>query len=142
MDTDPQTVEVGPHTYLIGKLDAFAQLHVARRLAPLFTSLQKLPTGMEAKDASLEMFQPLVDALAQMSDTDVEYVLVKCLAVVQRKVPGTAATVAVWNSAAKRPQFDDVDLSVMLQLCAQVIMRSIGGFLGGLGAVLPGAPPA
>lgn len=135
MDTDPQTVTIGPHTYRIGKLDAFSQLHVARKLAPLLTGLQKV------SELTLdEALPPILNSLSQMSDSDVEYVLTKCLSVVSRALPGgVAGWQPIWNSHAKRPQYEDIELPEMVQLAGQVIQRSLGGFLGALGPAI-GSP--
>ncbi len=140
MDIEYPTVEVGAHTYRIGKLDAFAQLHVARKLAPLLTGLQKV-SELSLDDA----LPPILNALSQMPDSDVEYVMVKCLSVVQRALPaGVQGWQPIWNSAAKRTQFEDIDLAVMIQLAGQVITRNLGGFLGALGPAIgsPSGTPA
>lgn len=129
---EPTEVTVGTHTYQIGKLDAFAQLHVMRRMAPLLTGLQSI------SELQLDSALPtILKSLAEMEDADVEYIMTKCLAVVRRKVPGgTHTLVPVWNAQAKRPQFDDLELAQLLQLVGQVIMGNLGGFLGGLGPLI------
>lgn len=129
---EPIEVEVGPHTYRISKMDAFSQLHVARKMAPLLAGLKSLT------DLSLdEAFLPIAKALSEMSDQDVEYVLTKCLAVCARKMPaGMNGYQPVWNSHAKRPQYEDLDLPVMLQLSARVIQENLGSFLGAAGPII------
>lgn len=132
MDFELPTIEVGAHTYQIGKLDAFAQLHVARKLAPLLAGVQKL------SDITLDTAAPaILKSLSEMPDADVEYVIAKCLSVVRRKLPaGVAGWTPIWNAAAKRPQFEDLELGEIMQLTAQVVTRSLSGFLGGLGPAI------
>src|SRR3954454_7791875 len=109
---------IGDHQYRTrGKMNARAQFHVARRLAPavsqLATLAPPLQSAAEGGDGlAVEMFaRPLTDALAKMSDTDCDYVLDHCLGIVQRLQGGNGAATQVWsdiwNARASRLQFED-----------------------------------
>lgn len=76
--------------YSTGKLDAFRQFHITRRLLPVMLglagaadSVAAILSGSGAPNPA--ELQPMADAIAGMSDTDAEYVLQNCLAVCQRQ---------------------------------------------------------
>jgi hypothetical protein len=126
------------HDYRIGRMDAFKQLHVSRRLAPIIPTL--LPVllqvakneGLSVNDIanSAKILQPFADAMAGMSDADAEYVMTACLAVVQRH--SANAWAPVWSERAKSCMFDDIDLGVMMKLTLEVVKDSLGPFIRGL----------
>lgn len=106
-----------------GKLDAFKQLHVVRRLAPLLGSLDS------AREA--DVFQALAVAMAGMADADVDFVLFACLALVQRKQGDS--WVAVFMPATKLMQFDDIDMACMMQMIIRVLQENLASFFSGGG---------
>lgn len=147
--------ELGADTFRIGKLNAFQQFHLSRKVAPIIPTLiplfLKLQTsGKEVKAASestegavgvlaplsgdlgamAEMLQPFADGIAGMPDETAEFILSTCLGVVQRK-QGTA-WFPVWNASQNVCMFDDLDLGVMLKLSVRVITESLGPFLRGM----------
>lgn len=125
-------------TYRVGKLDAFKQLHVSRRIAPIIPPL--IPVFMEIaaggtnpfedSENLAESLQPFTDALANMKDSEAEYVIGTCLSVVQRKNGQGWAN--VWNVQGNCSMFDDMDMSVMLPLVIQVVKDNLGSFMNGL----------
>ena len=141
-------IQVGQHNYVIGKLDAFAQFHVSRRIAPVIPTI--LPLLQEfhkpAVQSALEKAKsnesvdfselsglgpallPFADALAQMSDENSEYVIKTCLSVVKRVTSGGSSAVARNNVI----MFDDIDLGSMLPLVIAVLRGSLGNFIRGL----------
>ena len=130
--------EIGGHRYRSEKLDAFKQLHVSRKIAPIVPKLLPMFMKFAEKRESLtedlsgmaEAFEPLAQALADMPDADCEYVFNACLGVVSRNQQGNWAS--IWSQGAKQLMFDDVDLGVMTQITAKVIWDSLGGFIQGL----------
>jgi hypothetical protein len=133
--------------YRAGKLDAFQQLHVSRKLAAV---LPKAVPGLlamagSAEDAANDLgslvaaFAPAGEALAAMPEADVDFVFHTCLAVVQRRnATGRAETwSAIWNGAARRLMFEDIGLDAMTQIVFRVIGDSLGNFTRGLLAKLP-----
>lgn len=122
-------------TYRSGRLSAMQQFHVARRVAPALTGLvSALGGAAPSKEDFAKSLASLADAVAQMADSDAEYVLGTCLGVVSRQTePNTWAP--VWR--AGQLAFDDIDLGMMLQLTAKVIQDSLGNIFGALPASLP-----
>lgn len=152
--------DIGGVTYRTAKLDAFAQLHVSRKIAPVlpkllpaifkvagsgqkgvFAALSKgdsATVDAEAINDLAAALEPVAEALAAMPDQDAEYVYAACLSVVQRRQGDTWAP--VWNRQHETCMFDEIDLGVMTQLVARVTMDSLGGFIKGLLAKTAGSP--
>ncbi|MDE2403048.1 MAG: hypothetical protein KGL90_15435 [Burkholderiales bacterium] len=129
--------ELNGQTYRIGKLDAFKQFHVSRKVAPLIPKLVPafvaLSSGKDAfGDMSklAEVLAPFADAMADMPDEAAEYVVGTCLSVVQRRQGQSWAP--VWSAQGKTIMFDDIDLSTTLPLVVQVIRENLGSFISGL----------
>lgn len=124
--------------YRIGRLDAFKQLHVSRRLAPVvptlvpvFLKIARQESAMQDIPGTAALLQPFADALASMADADAEYLLSTCLSVVQRKTSETTWA-PVWSDKARACMFDDMDLGVMVKLVLEVVKDSLGPFMRGL----------
>lgn len=130
--------QIGQHWYSAGKLNAFQQLHVARRLAPVLTGLKDvLQGGLERLKANpLEAVVPLADALSKMKDEDTNYIVTTCLGVVQRQqaegLPWAGCTDAHGNI-----MFDDIDMLIMVQIVWKVLEGSVMGFSNALQGMLP-----
>lgn len=114
----------GGHQYVLtGKLDAFAQLHIARKLGPAVPIVQGLvATANAAKDKSLLT----VLMLAQIGDMDTEHVIHKCLSVVGRRQEG--GKVARVQNSDGGLMFDDISMQTLLDLTVAVIEENLGDF--------------
>lgn len=132
-------------TYSIGRLPAFDQFHISRRLAPLLGALVAVVDQEDVKalkdandgdimrtlenpDATslLEKFQPLCDALATMNDEDAEYIINKCLNVTERKNTGGMTGFAPVRKAGAI--MFDLPLPDMLAITFHTIMENMGDF--------------
>lgn len=129
--------EVSGKTYRIGRLNAFQQLHVSRKIGPLvpslvpaFVALARAGAAADKPDQLAQMAAPFLDALAEMDDASVEYLAATCLSVVQRQQG--SAWAPVWSAQSNCLMFDDVDLGTLLPLVVQVITRNLGPFINGL----------
>lgn len=129
--------EINGVQYRSGKLDTFKQLHLSRKIAPVVPKVlpafaaiarRKKANADDDIDVIAEALQPVADALAQMSEQDVEYVLNNCLSVVQRRQGKDWAR--VWSGDTL--MFDDIDLPTMLQISMKVIWDNLGAFISGL----------
>ena len=127
--------EIAGQRYRAEKLDAFKQLHVSRKIAPIVPKLLPMflkfaQMGESMKDdlpGMAQAFEPLAQALAEMPDADCEYVFNACLGVVARHQQGNWAS--IWNGSL---MFDDIDIGVMVQIASKVIWDSLGNFISGL----------
>lgn len=136
---------INGNEYRAGKLTAFQQLHVSRKLAGILPKV--VPALVAATEAGSDLsslltaFGPAAEALAAMPESDVDFVYHTTLAAVSRKQG--SAWCAIWNGSAKTLQFDDIDLSIMSQIVFQVLKDSLGSFMQGfLASALAGSPPA
>lgn len=130
-------IELNGNTYRIGKLNAMDQFHVSRRIAPIIPTLipvfLKLAQGggLTGNLTALgDALLPFAEGISSMSDEASEFVLATCLSVVHRQTGTTWAP--VWSKAAKATMFDDIDLSVLLNLAIRVIKDSLEPFIRGL----------
>jgi hypothetical protein len=123
-----------------GKLSAFEQFHVFRKLTPVISGLiesfsthktarEKAGPNGEAEAIDKEFWSavgPVAKAISEMSKEDSEYVLQTCLKAVQRFAPPNS-----WVNLTT-PQghmmFEDVDLGSMLQLTYAVLEDNLGNF--------------
>lgn len=121
--------EAGGHQYVSSKMNAFTQFHVARKLAPVVAEvLPILSKGIDLEKGITEI-EPVMQAIAKMEETDVNYVLFACLAVVRRVQKG-GGSVPIWNENARRLQFDDIEMPQMLQIAAYVLKDNLTSFMG------------
>ena len=117
-------LKIGEQMYRSGKLDAFQQLHVARRLAPFLGRL----AGTDGRDAERDVLAIIGDiagAVATVSDEDVEYILNVCLEVTERRQPGGSWAPLRRNGVT---MFGDVSLPAMLSIASEVIRENLADF--------------
>lgn len=117
--------------YRSGTMNAMTQFRVAKRLLPILGPLMKAAkAGQSGEEGGLEVFMAAAEAIADLPDSDTDYILAQCLAVVSRESgPGWAD---IWNRQADRLAYDDISLPAMLQLAGMVIMENLGGFFPAL----------
>jgi len=142
--------EINGQQYQSGKLDAFKQFHVARRLAPLISGVSAALKGDAAPSAEgaaadsvqpqpeqrkdfADFLEPMADALAHMPDADCDYILFTCLGVVKRQQGDGWAKVLA--PGGRTLMFEDIDMGAMINITLKVIQENIGGFF-----FAPGAP--
>ncbi|TCB73202.1 phage tail assembly chaperone [Acinetobacter sp. ANC 4177] len=132
--------------YTIGRLNALDQLHVSRKIAPIIPNLipiigevakgglakviELIETGKEDDIESLDLsnldglsaaLSPLMNAIAEMSEADTNYVIHKTLSVVHRD-----GAVLCRNESI---MFDDLDMGQILPLVIAVIRHNLGNFI-------------
>jgi len=137
MITEP--IEVGGSKYLVGKLDAFKQLHVARRLAPVLTGMKEAIQAMEGGQGVMAAVEPFSRCIAAISDADAEYIIHKCLGVVQREQPGGTGWANVMSSGGI--MFKDIELPQMLELVWHVLEKNLLSFFPELPSALNAGVP-
>lgn len=132
-------IEINGVMYRIGRLDAFTQFHIARRLAPIqlamgisASELAQKATADESTIAAAIM-GPIADIMSKMPQDDVDYILKSSLAIVSRKQGESWAKVFVSGGL----MFDDIRMKEMVRLTIAVIKENMDGFFGGLPDVTP-----
>lgn len=122
--------EYGGQQYSIGKLSAFKQLHVARRVAPILTGLADMAMASEGKKLDFKQaVEPMVIAVSKLSDEDTEMIIGTCLEVVSRKTSNKTMAPVFKDG---NNMFDDLNMIDLLRLTAEVIKVNLGNTFGAL----------
>lgn len=143
--------EIDGRNFRAEKLDAFGQLHLSRKLAPLLPPLApvilKLETefkkaeGKEAKPLTAadilslaELSEPFTEALANMEDKDIEKIFLLTLTSV--KVQTDVAQnvwVPLWIVGSRQAaSMEFNDLGALFPVVMRVIIFNLGNFIDGL----------
>ncbi len=134
----------GGRNFKLGKIDAFRQFHIVRRIGPLLAEVAPTMISMVAaskkmgnisEEQKLEEFakiaQPIMLGLSRLSDADAEYVLFRLLGAVevQQKEFNVWAKVATDTGI----MMQDLELPLLLQAAGKSLMYNLSGFF----ALLP-----
>jgi hypothetical protein len=137
--------ELGGRKFKVGKLNAFKQFHLVRRLAPILADLlptlrevQKLPKGKsesENFDETAKVLAPILTGLSKLSDADSEFILFGLLSCVEVQIGQT------WTKMANESMLmvQDMELPALLQIAGQSFMANLSNFFAVLPATSPGA---
>lgn len=120
-------LELDGHTYRVGKLDARAQFHIVRRLAPV---LGELAPALQGGKGGLDALPPIATAVAKLSDADADYCIFGLLKVVSRKQPNGLGWGPV--STENLLMYDDIGMTQMLKLAWEALTFNISGFFTAL----------
>lgn len=120
-------LELDGHTYRVGKLDARAQFHIVRRLAPV---LGELAPALQGGKGGLDALPPIATAVAKLSDADADYCIFGLLKVVNRKQPNGLG----WGPVATENllMYDDIGMTQMLKLAWEALTFNMSGFFAAL----------
>lgn len=103
----------------------------AKKVAPEETSEQQLSSAAKKSEQFSklrdELFDELAEALSHMNDADCDYVYDQCLAVTYR-LDGLGGRQAMWNKAARREMFDDLNAVDLLTLVVTVLQANLSNF--------------
>lgn len=121
-------------TYRVGKLDARAQFHIVRRLAPV---LGELAPSMQGGKSGIDALPAIASAIAKLSDTDADYCIFGLLKVVSRKQPQGLGWGPV--STGELLMYDDIDMTKMLKLAWQSVSFNMSGFFAAMPSALKDA---
>lgn len=129
--------ELDGNTYRAAPMPTRTQLHVSRRLAPFLThTLTAVRSAMESGKLDIaSSLTGIAEALSQMSDADCDFIMDSTLALVRRE-QGDGLWSPIFNAKARTMQFEDIGLSTMLKITAEVVQQALGPFLQEIGAFL------
>ena len=127
--------QVAGQDYRAGKIDARAQFHIVRRLAPVLSE-----AAPAAQNGGLEALPALAKALAAMTDENADYVLFGLLRAVERKEPQGMGWSAVASGNAL--MYQDIGMPEMMQLAWHALKHNLGDFFRALPSGLSGKTPA
>lgn len=112
--------KVGDHLYSATRLDAFAQLHIGRRLAP----------GMAFITAQGGKFNAILEVLSSMAQADVDFIVTTAIKAVKRRSGDSWAP--VYSEAGHRMAFDDINGIEMLEIVGRALEGDLAPFFSGL----------
>lgn len=125
----PTEVELGEHKYRTGRLDAFKQFHLFRKLMPVLSGMGATFTEGGFDNDNNAVFWgalgPASQAIADMSVQDSEYILKTCLQVCS--MWNGSAWVRITNANGDL-MFDNIDMMEMMQLCFEVMKDNLSSF--------------
>lgn len=131
-------ITINNHTYRTGKIDARAQFHIVRRLAPIFGEL--VPALRSGKDANpMDVLPAITASFAKLSDEDMDYCLFGLLRAVTRQQPNGLGWGPVCTGTVLA--YDDISMAVMLQLAWASLKDNLSGFFAALPSDLREALP-
>ncbi len=128
-------ITMNGNTYFIGKLTPKQQLHLTRRLLPLFVGAApslNLNDGLQNKTENnsgnvvdFKDLGPLADAISKMSDSEVDAIIDPCLGVVNRKIGEGWSPIM---PSAGKLMYQDISIVEILTLVSHVITENLGNF--------------
>jgi hypothetical protein len=129
-------VSIDGREFVIGKLDPRRAFHVVRRLAPLVGSLRDFVpymTGDEQFDPNdldqiTSLAEPLARALAEIPESDANYVIDTCLSVVHVKLIEQGGVLSPIMSGSHM-MYDWITMPMMIRLVIQSVMENLQGFI-------------
>lgn len=137
---DANKVEIDGHTYMLGRLDAFQQFHVARKIGPIMiklniglTDLALMSKDKDHQEVLPLLLGPVTEVVAKMATEDVDFVLHTCMGVCGRVDPTIGRASPVMRGA--QLMFQDISMATMLQLTVGVLRENLTDFFPILGGV-------
>lgn len=121
--TGAEEIEVNGHSYRLAKLDAMSQFHVTRRLGGVLAAIRG---GSDGGD----ILAILMQAIGELSDTDSEYIIAKCLTGCMRRQDGDAGWAPVFRHG--QMMFADIAMPDMLRLTWATLQANLSDFFTGL----------
>lgn len=115
-------LEIGGNTYRIGAMDAFTQLNIAKRLAPMSLLIEGMVDEAN-KDKDKTMLVVLM--LGQLSDEDSNIIVNKCLSTITIQQQDTWSKILAPSGAL---MFDFIKMKDMVDLTSAVIVEHLGDF--------------
>lgn len=119
--------------YRIGTLNAFAQMYIIKRAAPVLGKIQGVfATYDDTRPEAL--LGPLGEAIGQLPDESLEYVCNACLDVCERRLAGGGWAPVRKNGAL---MYADLDLLTLLSLTAHALQDNLTAFFRALPSLAP-----
>ncbi len=133
--------EIGSSKFQLGKINAFKQFHIVRRMAPILAELapaigemskaSKLTSGTEVErfNEIAKFAAPLMNGLAKLSDEDANRILFGLLSSVEIQGVG-----GIWSKVANDTTllFENLELPVLLQVAGRAFAYNMTGFFAAL----------
>lgn len=127
------TVDIDGRTFVVGKLNARQQFHVARRLAPVIAAV--IGGDGLSQDSIMNSMATVATSIADLKDVDADYIMDTCLGVVKFRDDEAGKDFPIM--VGKSFRYDWVDLPLMMKLAAEVIKDNLAGFMSAVPSSSP-----
>lgn len=123
---------IGSKKFKVGKLSAFKQFHIVRRLAPLLSEMApvlKKISSMGQEELQQDQFallEPVLKGIGELSDKDADFVLLGLLSCVEIYQDQFNTWARVVNGDML--MIPDLDLPTMLQAAGRAFAFNMAGF--------------
>lgn len=122
-------VEIAGNVYVITRLPARKQLHIARRLLPVAESLIPLLASSSDTVNVFDAMGAMADTVGRLPDNDVDYVIDHCMEAVKIKSGMGLQNVVAMTPQGARPMFEHLDdMAIQLRLVFEVIKENLQNF--------------
>lgn len=150
---------IGDVNYRTQPMDAFKQWHIMRRLGAALTGdiievanrviELRRKAALSGENWMIELMgatdiiemvpviEPLIRSLGRMSDQDSNYVILSCMSVVSRQVPGGSAWAPLVASDGVSLMYSDIQMPDMIKIVGYVLRDNLQSFFGGLLSTAP-----
>ncbi len=144
---------VGDHSYATTRdLNPFVINNVLKRLAPAMAGVVALlgsetpaPESDDFRKSAGALFMsnigPITKTIAEMPDTDSDFILTTCLGVVSRRT-NDGKTLAPILAAGPQLMFKDITIPDMYMIVYEVLKEHLGPFFASLGRLTSQGAPA
>jgi hypothetical protein len=108
--------EVGGHKYVFTQMDAMTQFHVICKFGPAM------------KAAALKGGTTMLETFAELTDSDREFVITKCLSRVKRQVENGGGWADIWDKRINSPAYQDINALHLMDISSKVMEESFEAF--------------
>ncbi len=126
----------GGIAYRTGRLNAFQQWEIARRLGPVLPDILAAFSAFMQPDGFEAGIAHAGTALAKINDADSKHIFNLCLSAATRQVSNEWAAVALPDG---RLMYQDITLPEVIGITARTIADNLGGFIPALSSDLASA---
>jgi len=122
-------VEISGNVFVISRLPARKQLHIARRLLPVAESLIPLLASSGDRVNFFDAIGAMADTVGKLPDEEVDYIIDHCMEAVKIKSGMGLHNVVTMTPQGARPMFEEIDdMSIQLRLVFEVIKENLQNF--------------
>lgn len=140
-----QDFEIGGRKFKVGKINAFKQFHIVRRIAPILAELlpamreiQKIQKGDKTESQKFEeaaqILGPLLMGFSKLNDEDSEKVLFGLLSAAEMQQAGGSWARVCTESML---MIQDLELPQLMQIAGRAFMFNLSGFFTVLPTIAP-----
>ena len=122
-------IEIKGIIYTFMKMDAFSQLTLSRKGAPLFFGLSTISDG--TAQTIKDVYDKALQLFSEMPEDDFNLLIKTAMPFVRRK-DDSGAWAVIYNKSAQAFQYDDIDAGVIVSLLLEILLEYLPPFFAAL----------